>query len=85
MAKITNTHRITPRGLPNGVVLSPGETKNIPDWENIADRPIVRSWVASGLLVVEGADEKKAPPLPPKGNKKTPPPPPGGAAGGNTP
>lgn len=56
MAKITNTHRITPIGLPSGAVILPESSLNVPEWEEIKDRKNLAFYVLTGVLVVEGGE-----------------------------
>lgn len=58
MAKITNTHRVTPIGLPSGVVILPGASVDVPEWEEIKDRKNLAFYVLTGVLVVEGGDDQ---------------------------
>jgi hypothetical protein len=54
MAKVTNTHRITPIGLPSGAVILPGASVDVPEWEEIKGRKNLAFYVLTGVLVVEG-------------------------------
>lgn len=56
MAKITNTHRITPIGLPSGAVILPGASVDVPEWDEIKDRKNLAFYVLTGVLVVEGGE-----------------------------
>ncbi|MFG8133170.1 hypothetical protein ACEOP2_22400 [Pseudomonas aeruginosa] len=56
MAKVTNTHRITPIGLPSGAVIPPGASVDVPEWEEIKDRKNLAFYVLTGVLVVEGGE-----------------------------
>ncbi|HBO2606438.1 TPA: hypothetical protein L4I35_000333 [Pseudomonas aeruginosa] len=54
MAKITNTHCVTPIGLPSGAVIPPGASVDVPEWDDIKDRKNLAFYVVTGVLVVEG-------------------------------
>ncbi|HHH9174477.1 TPA: hypothetical protein ACP30W_002918 [Pseudomonas aeruginosa] len=54
MAIITNTHRITPIGLPSGAVILPKSSLDVPEWDEIKDRKNLAFYVLAGVLVVEG-------------------------------
>ncbi|HCF5152691.1 TPA: hypothetical protein NIG11_000861 [Pseudomonas aeruginosa] len=54
MAKVTNTGRITPIGLPSGLVIPPGASVDVPEWDDIKDRKNLAFYVVTGVLVVEG-------------------------------
>ncbi|WP_436593826.1 hypothetical protein [Pseudomonas aeruginosa] len=54
MAKVTNTHRITPIGLPSGAVILPGASVDVPEWDDIKDRKNLAFYVVTGVLVVDG-------------------------------
>lgn len=56
MALITNTHRITPIGLPSGAVVPPGASVDVPEWDEIKDRKNLAFYVLTGVLVVEGGE-----------------------------
>ncbi|MCV3804740.1 hypothetical protein OHU52_30295 [Pseudomonas aeruginosa] len=56
MAKVTNTHRITPIGLPSGAVIPPGASVDVPEWEEIKGRKNLAFYVLTGVLVVEGGE-----------------------------
>ncbi|HFT0748666.1 TPA: hypothetical protein ACHVXG_001722 [Pseudomonas aeruginosa] len=56
MAKITNTHRITPIGLPSGAIIPPGASVDVPEWDEIKDRKNLAFYVLTGVLVVEGGE-----------------------------
>jgi len=56
MAKVTNTHRVTPIGLPSGAVILPGASVDVPEWEEIKDRKNLAFYVLTGVLVVEGGE-----------------------------
>ncbi|MCY1302216.1 hypothetical protein D9M68_622710 [compost metagenome] len=56
MAKVTNTGRITPIGLPSGVVILPGTSLDVPEWADIKERPNIAFYVLTGVLVAEGDD-----------------------------
>ncbi|EIU4422852.1 hypothetical protein L4Q18_003154 [Pseudomonas aeruginosa] len=56
MAKVTNTHRITPIGLPSGAVILPGASVDVHEWEEIKDRKNLAFYVLTGVLVVEGGE-----------------------------
>lgn len=56
MPKLTNTGTVQPLGVP-GVLgaIDPGQTRVIAqaDWDRVRDKPVLRHWVAAGLIVVE--------------------------------
>lgn len=56
MALISNTHRITPIGLPSGAVIPPGASVDVPEWDEIKDRKNLAFYVVTGVLVVEGGE-----------------------------
>lgn len=56
MAIITNTHRITPIGLPSGAVILPKSSLDVPEWDEIKDRKNLAFYVLAGVLVVEGGE-----------------------------
>lgn len=56
MAKVTNTHRVTPIGLPSGAVILPGASVDVPEWEEIKDRKNLAFYVLTGVLVAEGGE-----------------------------
>lgn len=56
MALITNTNRITPIVLPSGVVIPPGASVDVPEWDEIKDRKNLAFYVLTGVLVVEGGE-----------------------------
>ncbi|MHB9798471.1 hypothetical protein ACYCAX_11735 [Pseudomonas sp. MT3] len=56
MAKVTNTHRVTPIGLPSGAVILPGASLDVPEWEEIKGRKNLAFYVLTGVLVVEGGE-----------------------------
>ena len=53
MAKVTNTHSKTPIGLPDGSVVPPGGTIDVPQWVDYSSRQNLAFYVESGVLVVE--------------------------------
>lgn len=56
MAKVTNTHSKTPIGLPDGSVVPPGGTIDVPQWVDYSKRQNLAFYVESGVLVVEGGE-----------------------------
>ncbi|WP_170976297.1 hypothetical protein [Pseudomonas asiatica] len=56
MAKVTNTHSKTPIGLPDGSVVPPGGTIDVPQWVDYSNRQNLAFYVESGVLVVEGGE-----------------------------
>lgn len=62
MPKLKNTGTVQPLGVP-GVLgaIEPGQTRVIAqaDWDRVKDKPVLRHWVAAGLIVVE--DDEAAP------------------------
>lgn len=54
MAKVTNTHSKTPIGLPDGSVVPPGGTIDVPQWVDYSNRQNLAFYVETGVLVVEG-------------------------------
>lgn len=56
MAIITNTHRITPIGLPSGAVIPPSASVDVPEWDAIKDRKNLAFYVLTGVLVVEDGE-----------------------------
>lgn len=56
MAKVTNTHTKTPIGLPDGSVVPPGGTIDVPQWVDYSNRQNLAFYVESGVLVVEDGD-----------------------------
>jgi hypothetical protein len=61
MATVTNNTPRTPLGLPGGIVVAPGESKNIPGWAAIKDNAIVKAWVKAKVLTVEGFTDAPTP------------------------
>lgn len=59
MFTITNNSKVTPIGLPNGVVIQPGETRPVTTWLAMRDNVIVRAWIKQGIIKVSG--EQAAP------------------------
>lgn len=56
MAKVTNTHSKTPIGLPDGAVVPPGGTIDVPQWVDYSKRQNLAFYVETGVLVVEGGE-----------------------------
>lgn len=56
MAKVTNTHSKTPIGLPDGSVVPPGGTIDVPQWVDYSNRQNLAFYVETGVLVVEGGE-----------------------------
>lgn len=56
MAKVTNTHSKTPIGLPDGSVVPPGGTIDVPRWVDYSNRQNLAFYVETGVLVVEGGE-----------------------------
>lgn len=56
MAKVTNTHSKTPIGLPDGSLVPPGGTVDVPQWADYSNRQNLAFYVESGVLVVEGGE-----------------------------
>ncbi|MBV4507694.1 hypothetical protein HU751_022955 [Pseudomonas sp. BW13M1] len=56
MAKVTNTHSKTPIGLPDGSVVPPGGTVDVPQWVDYSNRQNLAFYVEAGVLVVEGGE-----------------------------
>lgn len=56
MAKVTNTHSKTPIGLPDGSVVPPGGTIDVPHWVDYSNRQNLAFYVETGVLVVEGGE-----------------------------
>lgn len=56
MAKVTNTHSKTPIGLPDGSVVPPGGTTDVPQWVDYSNRQNLAFYVETGVLVVEGGE-----------------------------
>lgn len=56
MAKVTNTHSKTPIGLPDGSVVPPGGTIEVPQWVDYSSRQNLAFYVETGVLVVEGGE-----------------------------
>ncbi|RZI91671.1 MAG: hypothetical protein EOP15_00270 [Pseudomonas sp.] len=54
MAKVTNTHSKTPIGLPDGSVVPPGGSIDVPQWVDYSNRQNLAFYVETGVLVVEG-------------------------------
>ncbi|WNW10122.1 hypothetical protein RRX38_02820 [Pseudomonas sp. DTU_2021_1001937_2_SI_NGA_ILE_001] len=59
MAKVTNHGKVTPIGLPGGVVIAPGETVNYPGWAKIKDRQSIAHYLETGVL--HASDEQPEP------------------------
>lgn len=56
MAKVTNTHSKTPIGLPDGSVVPPGGTIDVPQWVDYSNRQNLAFYVETGVLVIEGGE-----------------------------
>lgn len=56
MAKVTNTDSKTPIGLPDGSVVPPGGTIDVPQWVDYSNRQNLAFYVETGVLVVEGGE-----------------------------
>lgn len=56
MAKVSNTHSKTPIGLPDGSVVPPGGTIDVPQWVDYSNRQNLAFYVETGVLVVEGGE-----------------------------
>ena len=56
MAKVTNTHSKTPIGLPDGSVVPPSGTIDVPQWVDYSNRQNLAFYVETGVLVVEGGE-----------------------------
>lgn len=52
MATVTNTSKVTPIGLPNGVRLAPGATVDVADWEKVKGHKVVKHYLDQQVLVV---------------------------------
>ena len=52
MAKVTNTHHITPIGLPSGAVILPSASVDVPEWDEIKDRKNLAFYVLTGVLAM---------------------------------
>ena len=57
MAQVTNNSKITPIGLPNGVLVGPGQTVSVEKWGKVKGNKVVAYYLAHGLLSVEGDDQ----------------------------
>lgn len=57
MAQVTNNSKITPIGLPNGVLVGPGQTVSVDKWGKVKGNKVVAYYLAHGLLTVEGGDQ----------------------------
>lgn len=88
MPKITNNSARTPKGLPNSTVISPGGSVNISarDWDAMKSNSVVKSWISTKAITVDGVEVSAPPPPPPPpkmtkaqqkaADEKQPPPPP---------
>ena len=56
MAKVSNTHSKTPIGFPDGSVVPPGGTIDVPQWVDYSNRQNLAFYVETGVLVVEGGE-----------------------------
>lgn len=56
MINVKNATPRTPLGLPGGLVIEPGKTVPVPNWHAIKDNHVVKAWVKSKLLVVDGEE-----------------------------
>lgn len=62
MANIQNNGKLTPIGLPNGVVIEPGKAVEVDDkeWKDMAEKhPVVKHFVAEKVLT-EGKQQREA-------------------------
>ena len=65
MPKLTNTGGVQPLGVPGLLgAIEPGETREItqPDWDSVKDKPVIKHWVDTGLIVVEDDSQVAAKP-----------------------
>lgn len=56
MATVTLRHS-GPLGLPGGPVLRPGAATNVENWHVQRNHPVVKQWLAAGVLEVEGEEQ----------------------------
>lgn len=74
MPKLTNTGTVQPLGVP-GVLgaIEPGQTHVIAqaDWDLVKDKPVLRHWVETGLIVVEDDEPVAEATKPAKAQKPT--------------
>jgi len=50
MVQVTNKHRVTPIGLPGGIVIAPGATVEVKDWEKLKGHKVVAYYLSNGIL-----------------------------------
>lgn len=48
--QVTNKHRVTPIGLPGGVVIAPGSTVPVKDWDKLKGNKVVTYYLSNGIL-----------------------------------
>lgn len=48
--QVTNKHRVTPIGLPGGVVIAPGSTVPVKDWDKLKGNKVVAYYLSNGIL-----------------------------------
>lgn len=60
MAQVTNNSERTPIGLPNGVLVAPGQTVEVEDWGKIKGHKVLVHYLKHGILTV-GGESQKAP------------------------
>lgn len=74
MPKLTNTSGVQPLGVP-GILgaIEPGQTRAIApkDWERVKDKPVIRHWVTTGLVLVEDDEPAAEAAKPSKAQKST--------------
>lgn len=74
MPKLTNMGGVQPLGVP-GILgaIEPGQSRPIAqkDWERAKDKPVIRHWVETGLLLVEDDEPAAEAAKPTKAQKST--------------
>lgn len=53
--RVTNMHK-SPLGLSNGVVLEPGKSTLVRDWDQVSKNHIVAAWVRAKIIRIDGAE-----------------------------
>ena len=58
--KVTNGTKQTPLGLPSGVVIEPGQSREIANWDTVKKHRVVAIWLRSGKLIAGASKEAKS-------------------------
>jgi hypothetical protein len=63
MAVIKSNHH-SPLGLPGGPLVNPGAKVKVERWHVIRDHPVIKAWIAAGVIEVVGEEQVEPKPEP---------------------